>query len=47
MSTRLQSYRIDPGQSLGGEVRHHVLLATSAALYGLCLAMFVNVHPLF
>jgi hypothetical protein len=33
--------------SLGGELRHHVLLATSAALYGLCLAMFVNVHPLF
>ena len=33
--------------SLGGEVRHHVLLATFAALYALCLAMFVNVHPLF
>jgi hypothetical protein len=33
--------------SLGGEVRHQVLIATSAILYGLCLAMFVNVHPLF
>jgi hypothetical protein len=33
--------------SLSGELRHHVLLATFAALYGLCLALFVNVHPLF
>lgn len=33
--------------SLGGEVRHGVLLATSAALYAICLALFVNVHPLF
>jgi Gpi18-like mannosyltransferase len=33
--------------SLGGEVRHYVVLAVFAALYGLCLAMFVNVHPLF
>jgi hypothetical protein len=33
--------------SLGGEVRHHVLLTVSAVLYGLCLAMFVTVHPLF
>jgi hypothetical protein len=33
--------------SLQGDVRHHALLATCATLYGLCLAMFVNVHPLF
>jgi hypothetical protein len=33
--------------SLTGETRHGVLLATSAALYGICLALFVNVHPLF
>jgi Gpi18-like mannosyltransferase len=33
--------------SMTGEVRHAVWLSTSAALYGLCLAMFVNVHPLF
>jgi hypothetical protein len=33
--------------SLGGEVRHHVLLGVFAALYGVCLAMFVTVHPLF
>ena len=33
--------------SLTGEVRHQILIATSAALYGLCLAMFANVHPLF
>ena len=33
--------------SLGGEIRHHMLLATFAVLYGLCLALFVNVHPLF
>ena len=33
--------------SLAGEVRHHMLLGASAALYGVCLAMFVNVHPLF
>jgi hypothetical protein len=31
----------------GGEAGHYALLATFAALYGLCLAMFVNVHPLF
>ena len=33
--------------SLSGEIRHYVLFATFAALYGLCLAMFVTVHPLF
>lgn len=33
--------------SLSGDLRHHLLLATSAALYGICLAMFVNVYPLF
>jgi hypothetical protein len=33
--------------SLAGELRHHVLLATSAAGYGLLLAMFATVHPLF
>jgi hypothetical protein len=33
--------------SLAGEVRHHVLLSTSAILYGLGLTMFVTVHPLF
>ena len=33
--------------SFGGELRHLGLLAISAALYGVCLAMFVNVHPLF
>jgi hypothetical protein len=33
--------------SLGGELRHSVFLAVSAALYGICLALFVNVHPLF
>lgn len=33
--------------SLKGEMRHHLLLATLAVLYGLCLALFVNVHPLF
>lgn len=33
--------------SLSGEVRHQVLIASSAACYGLCLAMFANVHPIF
>ena len=33
--------------SLHGDVRHHVYIATSAVLSGICLAMFVNVHPLF
>jgi hypothetical protein len=33
--------------SLGGELRHHLMLATSAAWYGLLLAMFATVHPLF
>lgn len=33
--------------SLSGDLRQHVLLTSSAALYGICLAMFVNVHPLF
>jgi hypothetical protein len=33
--------------SMEGQLRHHVLLATFATFYGLCLAMFVNVHPLF
>lgn len=33
--------------SLGGEVRHHALMGSFAALYGLCLAMFVTAHPLF
>jgi Gpi18-like mannosyltransferase len=33
--------------SFGGETRHYLLIACFAALYGLCLAMFVNVHPLF
>jgi Gpi18-like mannosyltransferase len=33
--------------SMRGEMRHHLVLATFAALYGICLAMFVNVHPLF
>jgi hypothetical protein len=33
--------------SVTGEVRHHVLLAGSAILYALGLAMFVTVHPLF
>lgn len=33
--------------SLSGEVRHHVLLAASAALYAIGLALFVTVHPLF
>ena len=35
------------GAQSGDNIRHHALLATFAALYGLCLAMFVNVHPLF
>jgi hypothetical protein len=33
--------------SLTGEVRHHILLAGSAVLYAIGLAMFVTVHPLF
>jgi hypothetical protein len=33
--------------SLHGEVRHHLLIAASALLYALGLAMFVTVHPLF
>lgn len=33
--------------SLAGETRHLLLLGTFAALYGICLAAFVNVHPLF
>lgn len=33
--------------SFSGELRHHVLLAASASLYALGLAMFVTVHPLF
>jgi hypothetical protein len=33
--------------SLAGETRHHVMLAASASLYALGLAMFVTVHPLF
>ena len=33
--------------SVGGETRHLLLLAMSAALYALGLALFVTVHPLF
>ena len=33
--------------SLGGETRHYMLLSVCGVLYGLCLAMFVNVHPFF
>jgi hypothetical protein len=33
--------------SLGGETRHLTLIAVSAVLYALCLALFVTVHPLF
>jgi hypothetical protein len=33
--------------SFAGELRHHMLLAASAVLYALGLAMFVTVHPLF
>jgi hypothetical protein len=33
--------------SLGGEVRHLVLLPASAILYALGLALFATVHPLF
>lgn len=33
--------------SLPGETRHHALLAASAVLYAVGLAMFVTVHPLF
>jgi Gpi18-like mannosyltransferase len=33
--------------SLQGELRQQMFLVTSAVLYGICLAMFVNVHPLF
>jgi hypothetical protein len=32
---------------LGGEMRHGMLLAGSAILYAICLALFVTVHPLF
>jgi predicted small integral membrane protein len=31
----------------GNDAGHNALLAAFAALYSLCLAMFVNVHPLF
>lgn len=33
--------------SLSGEMRHGLLLAGSAILYAICLALFVTVHPLF
>jgi hypothetical protein len=33
--------------SLAGEMRHGMLLAGSAILYAICLALFVTVHPLF
>ena len=33
--------------SCGGETRHYVLLSAFGALYGICLALFVNVHPFF
>jgi hypothetical protein len=33
--------------SFGGEMRHHLLLTTSAILYAICMALFVTVHPLF
>jgi hypothetical protein len=33
--------------SLGGEVRHVVLVAVAAMLYTLGLILFVNVHPMF
>jgi hypothetical protein len=33
--------------SLGGELRHYALIGACAALYGLCLAMFVTAQPLF
>lgn len=33
--------------SMNGETRHHVLIAISAMLYGICLALFTTVHPLF
>jgi hypothetical protein len=33
--------------SFAGETRHHVMLAASASLYALGLAMFATVHPLF
>jgi hypothetical protein len=33
--------------SAGGELRHHCLLALSAILYAICMALFVTVHPLF
>jgi hypothetical protein len=33
--------------SLGGSLRHQVLLACSSILYALGLALFVTVHPLF
>ena len=33
--------------SFSGEVRHYILLAASAGLYAIAMAMFVTVHPLF
>ena len=33
--------------SFNGELRHQALLSVSAALYAICLALFVTVHPLF
>jgi hypothetical protein len=33
--------------SLGGELRHHILVSTFAMFYALSLIMFVNVHPIF
>lgn len=33
--------------SLAGEMRHGLLLAASAILFGVCLSLFVTVHPLF
>ncbi len=33
--------------SLPGDTRHGVILAASAMIYAICLALFVTVHPLF
>ena len=33
--------------SLGGGIRHGILIAVSSMLYAICLALFVTVHPLF
>lgn len=33
--------------SLAGHKRHYLLIAGSLALYGVCLALFATVHPLF